>query len=502
MTQTRFYSSVAPQTSLAAGIGPSDATCQLLSTTGLPGSFPFTLAIDYGAATEELVDVTNLSGLTATITRAVDGTSAAAHASGAFVRHVSSARDFTAANIHESSTSGVHGVVGNVVGDSDTQTLSNKTLTAAIMNSPTINGAAVSGTFTGSPTFSGTLTAKSSGAAVIPFVVDTVSGQTADLVNWRVNGTTISKVDVNGILRGPGAVLTGTNPAVNTLAVTGAAAQSAYILAVSNTVGSPIFSVDPNGNAQVLPTGTGSGNTYLQVSGPNSGSTGAKILQLTPSVGGPAFTVTNDNPLLATAPTVQSTALSVTNGSANTTGLIVNSTSTAALLADMQKSGVSKFNVDQNGNALAQGDVQAVGNVYGANVTNAAHTYTPTISGGALTLGNGTITGRWVLSGSAYIIQIHIAFGSTSSLAATGGLTFSLPAGVQGGVNDAVGTGYFTKTSGGAFNLAACTVSAGTGALGYFIPRQSDLTFQSFNTTNGAAVATGSTLNLCINILP
>lgn len=46
---------------------------------------------------------------------------------------------------HETAATGVHGVSGNIVGTSDTQTLTNKT----------INGAALSGTFTGSPTLSG-----------------------------------------------------------------------------------------------------------------------------------------------------------------------------------------------------------------------------------------------------------------------------------------------------------------------------------------------------------
>lgn len=106
----------------------------MASTGGFPGSTPFTLALDYGAANEELVDVTMVAGLSLTVTRAVDGTSGTGHNAGAIVRHVSSGRDFSDSRTHENSTQNVHGVSGvgnNVVGTTSTQTLSNKTLDRA-----------------------------------------------------------------------------------------------------------------------------------------------------------------------------------------------------------------------------------------------------------------------------------------------------------------------------------------------------------------------------------
>lgn len=153
MAVARFYSSISQPTTLGGGISNANVTIQVGAVTGFPTSYPYTLALDYGSSAEELVDVTNASGTTLTVVRGVDGTSAQTHSVGAVVRHVSSARDFADAQTHMAATAAVHGVAGTLVGTSDTQTLANKTLTT-----PTISGAALSGTLSGTPTFSGLLT--------------------------------------------------------------------------------------------------------------------------------------------------------------------------------------------------------------------------------------------------------------------------------------------------------------------------------------------------------
>lgn len=150
MANSRFYSSTAQQTTLTGGITPSDTTMAVASTAGFPGSLPYTLAVDYGSSGMELVEVTGVASLTLTITRAIDGTSGASHSVGAVVRHVASARDFTDSRTHEDASTNVHGLAGGaaVVGTTSTQTLTNKTLSSGVL----------SGTFTGTKTFSGPTT--------------------------------------------------------------------------------------------------------------------------------------------------------------------------------------------------------------------------------------------------------------------------------------------------------------------------------------------------------
>lgn len=135
MAQTRFYSSTARKTTLVSGINSTDTSITVALASGYPTSYPFTVIIDKDTVDEELVECTNVSGTILTITRGVDSTTAVAHSAGAQVEHGFSGRDFRESRQHEDSTNSVHGIAisSNVVGETETQTLTNKTITSATL---------------------------------------------------------------------------------------------------------------------------------------------------------------------------------------------------------------------------------------------------------------------------------------------------------------------------------------------------------------------------------
>ena len=150
---TRKYSSRSQQTTLTAALTSSGTSATVVSGTALLGGTTisagetFTVVLDPDTALEEIVDVTAVSTNTLTITRGIDGSTGQAHSAGAVVRHMAVGRDYREANTHIEATTG-HGATGAVVGTTNTQTLTNKTLT-----SPTITGTgAIAGTFTGNIT--------------------------------------------------------------------------------------------------------------------------------------------------------------------------------------------------------------------------------------------------------------------------------------------------------------------------------------------------------------
>lgn len=135
----RFYSSTAQETALTANITNVSTSMVVASTSGFPTSTPFSLAIDYQTASEELVTVTNVSGTTLTVARGFDGTAATSHNTGAKVRHVSSAFDFASSRSHENASVDIHGLAAGaaIVGTNTTQTLTNKTINGAVFDNIT-----------------------------------------------------------------------------------------------------------------------------------------------------------------------------------------------------------------------------------------------------------------------------------------------------------------------------------------------------------------------------
>lgn len=130
MAVARYYSSIAQDTTLTAGVNSSATTLPVAATTGFPTNYPYSLVLDDGTASEELVSVTGASGLNLTVTRGYNGTTATSHALAGTVKHCFVGQDMTDFRTHEAASLSVHGLGASeaVVGTSTTQTLTNKTM--------------------------------------------------------------------------------------------------------------------------------------------------------------------------------------------------------------------------------------------------------------------------------------------------------------------------------------------------------------------------------------
>jgi hypothetical protein len=213
MATRRYYSAIAVDNTVSSGIS-SSATSVVLSSSpiGFPASYPFTVAIDYDNAAEEIVLVTNISGTTMTITRGYNGSAAVAHNAGASVRHVIVAQDLTDFQDHAALglTGGAHGVTGALATFLGTPSsanlaslISDETGTGPVafsqspsLATPTISGGSVTGATLINTILTGTLTANGSTGAAGTFLSSTGTG-----LAWATSGGGV--LSVNGVLTGP-----------------------------------------------------------------------------------------------------------------------------------------------------------------------------------------------------------------------------------------------------------------------------------------------------------
>jgi hypothetical protein len=267
MAVNRYYSSIAVDTTLAVGIDASQTTLQVVSTTGFPTSYPYTLAIDYDTSTEELVNVVGAAGTTLTVGttvgvgdisgRGVDqgSTYRQSHNSGAVVKHVISGRDLREAQNHIDATTSVHGIAdtSTLITASSTVGLTNKTLNstntldATTVTSITANSLNVSGTELGyldgvtsaiqtqlgtkapiaSPTFTGTVTIPTGASITSPTITSptitsgsvssaNVSFSGGGTLNVGVGTTTALIADATYIKSSEVAALSGVTSAIQT----------------------------------------------------------------------------------------------------------------------------------------------------------------------------------------------------------------------------------------------------------------------------------------------
>lgn len=130
MAAAFFYSSVAVPNSIVSTINGAATTATLASApSGYPAQYPFKAVLDPGTPVEEIVYVTNITGVTVTMERGKEGTAAGTHNGGAVFQHMITGEDLQRSRDHEDAVA-AHGATGAVVGTTNTQSLTNKTLDA------------------------------------------------------------------------------------------------------------------------------------------------------------------------------------------------------------------------------------------------------------------------------------------------------------------------------------------------------------------------------------
>lgn len=445
MATRRFFSNVAAPAYLTAPMLVGDLTFATSNTqggaaappTGYPASYPFYIVVGAGLPTEEVMLVSGVSSSTWTVTRGGSvgyGSAASAHATGETVDHYFVANDADDANAHITSSSGVHGLSGALVGVTDVQTLTNKTLT-----SPTVNGGTVNATV---------LQQGSVQAAT------TTDSQT--LTNKTLTSPTINSGTLNGAYGG--------NPVFsNTIAING----NALNLGTSSTT-SPSVNIFDNGTG--LPIIAWSRSGFLRwYWGPDGGNVmrlgrydSAGNFQNAPlAIDG----ATGNIDFPSVIPTAGSVPMVTTTGSQTLTNktiagpTITNPTITNGSYNSATLSSGTLNSCVVNTSTVTSATIDAASTIGGVSGTSLAAdrtawtNYTPTLTN----LTGGTATAYYKIIGKTMHIRGYITTGTTTATAA---VTFSAPGGVTG---PAVGKQVIQGSQGTTFNDAFLPFSFAAG---------------------------------------
>jgi hypothetical protein len=148
VTRRQYAGGAAPTyltSTLNGSGGDVDIYCNNLNNWPDGSIGPFFVVIDRGTANEEKILCESTVGTHITVVsggRGQDGTTPSSHSAGAIIEHVFTATDADEANYHvntaaSTSTVAIHGLVdgSSVVGTTDSQTLTNKTLSGAVVDS-------------------------------------------------------------------------------------------------------------------------------------------------------------------------------------------------------------------------------------------------------------------------------------------------------------------------------------------------------------------------------
>jgi len=148
VTRRQYAGGAAPTyltSTLNGSGGDVDIYCNNLTNWPDGSVGPFFVVIDRGTANEEKILCESTVGTHITVVsggRGQDGTTPSSHSAGAIIEHVFTATDANEANYHvntaaSTSTVAIHGLVdgSSVVGTADSQTLTNKTLSGAVVDS-------------------------------------------------------------------------------------------------------------------------------------------------------------------------------------------------------------------------------------------------------------------------------------------------------------------------------------------------------------------------------